>query len=160
MSRHYLNLTNGLLAIKDYGLTDYRFLRIQSTACEQKRWDFIIQDLDTSFLMDLAMGRVCYVYDYGAKKDVPRALWQGLEWVRYVLHRRWMNEKITPRCRGNDCSKYFDACYQTLESRTLKKLDYFQRYLSPNPIQIMPRSHRTEHDGDYVRFRKIACGGD
>lgn len=37
MIYHFINLTNGIEAIEEHHLTDYRFIRIQSTACEQSR---------------------------------------------------------------------------------------------------------------------------
>ena len=89
---NYINLTNGVEAIpKLQG--DYRFIRIQSTVCEQKLWDRLIQDLDYDFLMNLALGHKCIVYDFGARKPIPRAVYQGLEFIKYVLHRRWLNKE-------------------------------------------------------------------
>ena len=64
--KHYYNLTNGL-QFKNFN-EPYSFIRIQSTACEQKRWDFIIQDLDNDFLYNLAIGNTCIVYDLSEKK--------------------------------------------------------------------------------------------
>ena len=64
----YLNLTNGIEALEILKPANLRFVRIQSTACEQKRWDFILQDLDYSFLMDIALGENVTVVDYIAKK--------------------------------------------------------------------------------------------
>ena len=60
--KHYINLTNGIGLIKDLPRVD-GFLRIQSTACEQKRWWQIIADLDYSFMVDVACGHDCMSYD-------------------------------------------------------------------------------------------------
>lgn len=87
-TKHFINLTNGIQAIEDYKLSDYSFIRIQSTACEQKRFEEIVVTLSDDFLMSCAMGRNCIVYDYGANKTIPRAIWQGLEWVKFVLYKR------------------------------------------------------------------------
>lgn len=67
---NYINLTNGIEVIPmlDYLNEDYRFIRIQSSILERKQWDKFIQDLDYDFLMNLALGNFCYVYDYGANK--------------------------------------------------------------------------------------------
>ena len=73
---NYINLTNGVEAISTLQ-GDYRFIRIQSTVCEQKLWDRLIQDLDYDFLMNLALGHKCIVYDFGARKPIPRAVYQG-----------------------------------------------------------------------------------
>lgn len=45
---------------------DYRFIRIQSTLCEQKNWDRILQELDYDFLMHAAHGNEIIVYDFRA----------------------------------------------------------------------------------------------
>lgn len=45
-TKRYVNLTNGIEAISQLNLSDYSFIRIQSTICEQKLWDRLIQDLD------------------------------------------------------------------------------------------------------------------
>lgn len=52
---NFINLSNGLLAIREYGLTDYRFLRIQSSHCEGKHWADILWTLSDDFLMHAAM---------------------------------------------------------------------------------------------------------
>lgn len=85
MRINYINLTNGIEVLPV--LTDeFKFIRIQSTACEQKLWDRIIQDLDYDFLLNAAIGNECVIYDYGAKKPIPRAIYQGVEFIKYVLH--------------------------------------------------------------------------
>ena len=74
----YLNLTNGIEALeclKPANLNASNLVRIQSTACEQKRWDFILQDLDYSFLMDIALGENVTVVDYSAKKENTRVFY-------------------------------------------------------------------------------------
>ena len=38
----YINLTNGIEAIRKYNLSEYRFIRIPSTYCEQKLWNDIL----------------------------------------------------------------------------------------------------------------------
>ena len=62
---------------------DYQFIRIQSTACERKRWSSIIEDLDYAFLMAVASGETCIVYDASARKAVSRAVYQGLPWFKF-----------------------------------------------------------------------------
>ena len=46
MVKVYLNLTNGIEFLDNELMQArvYDFIRIQSTACEQKRWDFVIQE--------------------------------------------------------------------------------------------------------------------
>src|SRR5574340_1552415 len=59
----YLNLTNGLEALPLFA-DNYKIICIQSTACEQKRWDYILADLDYNLLFDLALGNNCFIIDY------------------------------------------------------------------------------------------------
>jgi len=136
MQINYLNLTNGLQAIERNELEYYRYLRLQSTACEQKRWDFIIQDLDNDFLMNLALGNDCVVYDYSEKKNCTRALYQGLEWVKYVLSRRWFGADVIPLVRGHNCQKYFDDCYNKLDKKTFRKIDYFKKHIDTKTLNL------------------------
>lgn len=158
---NYINLTNGIEAIPK--LNDgYKFIRIQSTLCEAKNWDRLIQDLDYDFLMNLALGYKCIVYDFGARKPVPRAVYQGLEFVKYVLNRRWLaQEYITNVNRGrnkerkNNCNDYFNKCYEQLEDRTKKKLDYFLPYVITEKINLECVTDCTQHDGDKEFYREI-----
>lgn len=142
--KRYLNLTNGL-AGQAYLYDGY--VRIQSTACEQKRWDFILQDLDNSVLMYLALGEEVVIVDGGRKP--PRAIWQGLEWIRYVLERWWYGRvpKLTGRLESAD--GYFDDCYLNLDVRTAARLDYFKKFATSGKIRIWGHWIWTEKDGDY-----------
>lgn len=158
---NYLNLTNGIEAIPKLNV-EYRFIRIQSTACEVKKWDNLIQDLDYDFLMNLALGHKCIVYDFGARKPVPRAVYQGLEFVKYVLNRRWLNKEYITNVnrskdinRKNNCNTYFAKCYEHLEDRAKKKLDYFIPYINTDTINLECITDSTEHDGDREFYREI-----
>lgn len=157
---NYINLTNGIEAIPNIS-NGYRFIRIQSTICEQKNWDRLIQELDYDFLMNVARGNECVVYDYGARKPIARAVYQGMEFVKYVLYKRWLNrEYLTDVNRNNnyhirkDCNSYFESCYKNLEDRTKKKLDYFLPYVA-GEITIRTVSDSTEHDGDKEFYRNV-----
>ena len=155
MVKFYLNLTNGIEALEKQGFRDGGFIRIQSTACEQGRWDFILQELDYNFLMDIALGNNVCVVDFGANKEVPRALYQGVAFIKYVLNRRWLNTIIQPTVRGNDCAKYFDECYRNLDKRTLKKIDYFRKFVKTKEIEIFRVSAPTDKDGNYEYYRDL-----
>ena len=155
MVKIYLNLTNGIEALEKQGFQDANFIRIQSTACEQGRWDFILQELDYNFLMDIALGNVVMVIDFGANKDYSRALYQGVAFIKYVLNRRWLNTIIQPTVRGNDCAKYFDECYRNLDKRTLKKIDYFRKFVKTKEIEIFRVSAPTDKDGNYEYYRDL-----
>lgn len=160
MRINYINLTNGIESLPTLPI-GYRFIRIQSTTCEQKNWDRLIQDLDYDFLLNIALGNECVIYDYGARKPVPRAIYQGLEFLKYVLYKRWLNEEYLTDCnRSNDehirkdCNSYFESCYRNLEDRTKKKLDYFKPYVV-GEINIVAVTDATMHDGDKEFYRNI-----
>lgn len=130
---HYINLTNGILAIPEYDLTEYRFIRIQSTWCEQGRWEDILMTLSDDFLMNLVLGNNCIVYDYGARKRTPRAVWQGLAWISLVLHTVWFNtpqeffyQKV--RRGGIPLLHYFYHQYHDLSDKCLNKIKYYRKF--------------------------------
>ena len=154
----YLNLTNGIEALeclKPANLNASNLVRIQSTACEQKRWDFILQDLDYSFLMSIALGENVTVIDFSAKKENTRAVYQGLEFIKYVLNKYWLNKEYTPNVKGFNCSEYFKSVYDSLDKRTFKKLEYFKKFLKTNEINLKGLCFKTEHDGDYEYYSKL-----
>ena len=153
----YLNLTNGIEALYLSDIRDPRFLRIQSTACEQKRWDFILQDLDYDFLMSLALGNHVVVYDYSRRKKVSRAIWQGLKWVEYVLNRIWFDRHITVVLERNsmDVTKYFDEQYNKISERTKVKLKYFRKFLMTERLNLDFVTGTTLHDSDNGFYRRV-----
>lgn len=162
MVYNYINLTNGIEAIPTIPLNEgYRFIRIQSTLCEQKNWDRIIQELDYDFLMNLALGNKCVVYDFGARKYIPRAIYQGLLFIKYVLYKRWIGVdykailKRSDNKEGINCTRYFEQCYNKLDDRTLRKLDYFKPFLMTEDIKLNYCSSATIHDGDKEFYRNI-----
>mgnify|MGYP003593761225 CR=1 FL=1 len=161
MDINYINLTNGIEALPNLK-GEIHFIRIQSTVCEQKMWDRLIQELDYDFLMNVAIGNNCLVYDYGANKPIPRAMYQGIEFIKYALYRRWFNKCYDTNIRrsktknGQNCNKYFDECYNKMEDRTKKKLDYFKPYLNKKEeINITTVTNKTTHDGDKEYYANI-----
>ena len=151
--KKFVNLTNGIEILDSPAVrnlnTQFDFIRIQSTACEQKRWDFLLQDLDYNFLLWLAQGKRCIVYDYSSKKAVTRACYQGIEFIKFVLNKRWLNKDYIPIVRSNNVFKYFDEVYRKLEDRTFKKLDYFKKFLNTEKIHLSFECKRTTYDGNY-----------
>jgi hypothetical protein len=150
----YFNLTNGLEMLPAFA-DNYKVIRIQSTACEQKRWDFVLSDLDNGFLFDLAIGKTCYVIDFSQRKQKPRALFQGLEWIQYVLNRVWFGKQTKALVRGNDASRYFDEVYKTIDPKTIKKIKYFKKFLKCKEIDLIPVGGKTANDGNYDFYNKL-----
>jgi len=143
----YANLTNGL----EWWRPGDGFVRIQSTACEQKRWDFILQELPDDLYMRLAMGESCTIVD-GNEKGMPRALWQGVPWVVYAVTRYWTGNEPQAFVRGHNVTRYFSEVYGRMEERTCAKLRYFKRFVSTPEIRLVPEGHKTSRDGQYSYF--------
>jgi hypothetical protein len=152
---NYINLTNGIEAIEKYNLKDYRFVRIQSTACEQKRWDFILGDLDYDFLMNLALGNHVVFHDASSKKEESRAIYQGLSWVVFVLYKVWFNKDITPIVKSHVATQYFTEQYNLLSKSTLNKLKYFRKFLNTDTLHLYTYSFRTDNDGNYKYYSEL-----
>lgn len=130
VTKHYINLTQGLRAITEYNLTDYRYIRIQSTWAEQKRWDDILMTLSDDFLMNVALGHECIVYDYGAHKKIPRAIWQGLEWIKFVLYKVWYNVDYQVQGRlDKSAQQYFEEQFRlSYLDRAKSRIRYYKKY--------------------------------
>jgi hypothetical protein len=145
----FINLTNGIEILKN---TDFKFdgfIRIQSTQLEQREYDKVIANLDSNFLMNVALGYRCHVVDYGRRRSDgnPRSLRQGLELILYLLNKRWFNQEIITdenRIQLN----YFKTIQINRCSR--RKIDYFKQYV-PNWLDkpnITYQYLRTNNDGD------------
>lgn len=156
MKKIFINLSNGIEAIpRLVAYHQYRFVRIQSTYCEQKHWDRLLKDLDYEFLMSLALGYECIVYDYSQGRDSPRACWQGLPFIRYVLRRRWLGKKGPVWIRNMNVERYFERIYYGLSRDTKKKLDYFKKFVLTDEIRLFWKGGKTKMDGKYGEFREI-----
>ncbi len=144
----FINLSNGIEALyrRDLSLENVRFIRIQSTACEQKRWEQILNDLSPDFMLLAALGENIIVYDYRAKKKCPRAIWQGMEWIKYVLHKRWFNKEYQPQGRAKSMKQYFSEQYLRLGRKTKRMLDYYGKFAA-GKININSIVDSTNNDG-------------
>lgn len=140
MMAHFVNLTNGLEWIND--LPSYSFLRIESTAIEREEWTRILNDLDANFLMCLALGRECHVYDCGAGREVSKTISVGLPYIKNILTDLWLRDK--------------EAVALTDEERAAKrKIKYYKRYLNTKKIHLVGHSRYTENDGDKELYRSL-----
>lgn len=145
-AHHFVNLSNGVEAVpilRNLNLNLAGFLRIQSTACEQfhTKYAQILDECDASLLIRLALDEPCYVWDFGSRNPesgVPRALWYGLEWVRFACARSWglapseckHRDDALPRAllRGKDVRSTFEDRFRALPQRTARKLRYYRRF--------------------------------
>lgn len=159
MVKRYINLTNGIEAIPVID-GEYSFIRIQSTACEQHLWDKILLELDYDFLMNVALGNQCLIYDFGANKIVPRSVYQGVKFIVFVLEKRWYGRTTTTyvargRKQGCDVTSYFNDLYSKLSKETFKKLDYFKMFLCGGSINIGWVTGATQHDNDKIFYSNL-----
>lgn len=162
---HFLNLTNGIEAlpkIKSLG-EPYSFIRIQSSLCEAKNWQKLLAELDYDFLMHLAIGDTCAVHDYSQQKESPRAIFQGLQFIRYVLERRWFGFQGKILIKGKDCTEYYQNEYDKIfihsqdkyKDSIKSKLDYFKPYLAKSYISLVSCPGKTIHDSKKEFYRNI-----
>lgn len=155
-AKFYLNLTNGIEFLENCNENiNFKFVRIQSTMCEQHLWDRILNDLDYNFLLDLALGYEVIVFDTTAKKKVSRALYQGLKFVEYALNRIWFDKKIDAYVKNVKCNSYFDTEFNKISDNTIKKIKYLKKFLNTKEIYLKSVCINTIHDGDYEYYKNI-----
>ena len=172
MIKTFINLTNGIEKLLEFNINEVSFIRIQSTTIENKDWCKLFLDLDHNFLMHLALGFECNVYDYGTNRICSKSIYQGIEIIKYCLNRYWFNidlEIVWKRCRNGQYSTtinlkpYFDIIYNNLfiydrnkdKIKVRNKLKYYKRFLNCNQIDLQGHSESTSHDGDYNYYFQI-----
>lgn len=162
--QHFVNLTNGLEALpalRGAGLP-VGFVRIQSTLCEQGRLEAVVNGLDASLLLHLASGHCCLIYDYASrnkKRGAPRAVWMGLEFIRFALARVWLRRPAEAACRGHNVTAAFEARVQAFSEPTKRRLRYFAQFMPAaglQAVQLYGVCTATEHDLDAEFYRDIA----
>jgi hypothetical protein len=153
----FINLTSGLEAIDRLKLDpqNISFIRIQSSHCEEHCWEQILDELDSNFLMCAALGIHCVVFDSGSQNDFSKAIYFGLEWIKFVLNKRWFGRNYIPNVKGKDTTEYFVQEYAKLTRKCKKRLDYFKKFLIKDAITIEGRSEKGKHDNDYDYFRMM-----
>lgn len=155
MSKNFLNLTNGIEWISKLKDKSYSFIRIQSTWCEQKRWNEIIQDIDNNFLMSLAIGEAIIIYDCSSQKKVSRALFQGVEWIKFVCWVYWFNYIPNAIVKGFNVTDYFTEQLNLLSIPSKNKIKYFRKFVLVNNFNISIKCMKTTHDSDYEWYKNL-----
>lgn len=150
---HYVNLTNGIEKIPE--LEDFRFIRIQSSHCEEKKFDLVLRNLSDDFILNCLLGHQINIYDFGARKEIPRAVWQGVEWIKYIFNLYFLDIETIPITNGVNCLKYFQEQSRKLPEDVKKKLSYHKKFVSTTSIKINCITTSTTHDGDTKFFQKI-----
>uniref|UniRef100_A0A7S3XSP6 Uncharacterized protein n=1 Tax=Heterosigma akashiwo TaxID=2829 RepID=A0A7S3XSP6_HETAK len=173
--RHFINLTNGIEVVPHLLQSgvheeELSYIRLQSTHCESKNFLGILQDLDANFLLRLAQGDTCLVYDFGSRAGVgwpdgeigiPRALWWGVEWVRYALERCWLGPSapgVRVMVRGHNIRGLFEQEYRSLPDKVKRKMRYYKKFLKIDPggkLSLYGIYSRTNMDGDAEGYATI-----
>lgn len=150
---NYINLTNGIEALP--AVKNPRFLRIQSSHCEAKQWESILNSASDDFLLNLAIGNDCFIYDYSNKDKIPKSFYLGINWIQYCLFKTWLPFiEYTPKIKGHNVTEYFNKQYKKLSRKTLKRIKYFKKFLNIDDIKIYFGYKQTTHDGDYNYYRR------
>lgn len=146
--KKFLNLTNGLLTDEDYD----GFVRIQSNHAEKKdNWNCIIDNMDSNYLMYLALGYETKIVDYSIKDRNTRALDIGMEYVWYVCCSFWDLPIDSPSHKIQAFQE--ELCKLTTSQR--RKIKYFRTFVN-NPIKPILFSGRATHDDDKEYFGELA----
>ena len=129
----------------------------------------VIGELDANFLLAAALGYSCVVYDYGSrdkKRGAPRALWYGLEFVRYALNVEWFGAADrVPVLRGKNVSRDFSKKIRSFSKSAKKKLRYYRKFLTDDVkkhgcVRLVGVYTFTTHDDDetfYATLLRSAC---
>jgi hypothetical protein len=160
MDKYFINLTNGIEAIREYNLeiSDISFIRIQSSHFEAHKFDDVLLELDHNLLMHLALGYNCIIYDYGARSETAKALRIGLEWIKFVLSRRWLGVEYIPVIKYKIVTNYFEEQYKIISNRSRRKIDYYKKYMNCSEINITGIQRSTIMDNKPEYYRDIIIG--
>jgi hypothetical protein len=121
---HYTNLTRGLLCPIEHD----RFVRIQSTWGEQKRWGDTLFTLGPDFLMNLALGHKIVLHDKSEKKRRTRAQYQCISWIKYACSVSWFNIEPESYVNGHNATGYWRLQWMNIDPRVKTYVSYFKQY--------------------------------
>ena len=125
----YINLTNGL----EVNSSPQNVLRIQSTKCEQKLWQDVIDSLPDDLLWELVNGRSVTIIDNSEKPRISRALWQGAALGYFCLIRSLGEELcnspylIYPRGKTTGLNVFLEF-YHYSEYLDLGRYKYYRKF--------------------------------
>lgn len=170
MTKHFVNLTNGIEKIPSLEPKEINFLRIQSTTLERKDYYKLFSELDNNFLMYLALGNECIVYDFGTNRPLSKTIYLGLPIIRYCLDKYWTGyeaDKVMVgkkfQCNIKDYvekeiyQKYFMYHNEkTLQAKInlTQKFTYFRKFVK-GKINLVGKSESTSHDSDIAFYKSI-----
>jgi hypothetical protein len=170
---NFVNLTNGIEFLPE--VENPRFIRIKSTHFERHLLEDVIVALSDDLLMNLAIGNKCVIYDFGMYFEIPRSIWEGIPWIKYVLYRAWFGKEtdyiITRRrykrpapgippvlgkeYHPQNYKVFFRNRYNRMSDKTMEKINYYKNFISSGTINLEGVSRKTEHDGDIDFYKKV-----
>jgi len=168
--RHFINLKNGIEALptlrEALGVRGERVgtTRVQSSLLEAGNVERVVAELDSALLMELALGRSCFVWDFGSRdvvkgKGYPRALWHGAEFVRFALRREWFPEgtHAPPVVRGKQVEKDWSTKLSMLSRGTKRKIRYYRQFIPEGvtDVRLIGVYRPTTHDDDAEYYRDL-----
>ena len=164
---HFVNLKNGIEALptlRDAVRARFTYVRIQSSLLEAGDAEKMILELDASLLLALALGRACFVWDFGSRDVNPakgngnsRALWYGAEFIRYATRKEWFGMESTPVLRGKNVERDFATKLTMLSRGAKRKIRYYRQFI-PNDVadvRLLGVYKATTHDDDSAFYRNL-----
>jgi hypothetical protein len=106
-------------------------------------------------LMWLALGYECIIYDFGAHSETSKAMYYGIEWIKYVLNIRWFGNTEIPYVRGTNVARQFAQHYKTIGKKTKKQIDYYKKFVLTTQLNITIITASTENDNQPDYFFNI-----
>lgn len=161
----YINLTTGLEQLKGFQEefkdeeAEFHFSHLQSTHLEQANYKAFLNSVDNDMLMYLALDWPILFVDSGSrhKDGIPRTIYQGLQFLKYVCARMWfsIDDKDFCRIKGYNGHKFFQGKYaeifinsDTKDNQLYKKFKYFKKYAVPREyFNLIGTSQISEFDG-------------
>lgn len=155
--KYYLNLTTGIEALFDLPIpkSELSFTRIQSTHCERLLLEEILLSLDSNLLMNLALGNICIIVDYGAKSHTTKSIRIGLEWIRFYLNKIWLSKEYTPVINQKNVLELFEDHSKKISRKTKQKILFFKKFLFANKINLIGLSKSTQNDSNTEFYNGI-----
>jgi hypothetical protein len=97
-----------------------------------------MRDLGSDFIMNAALGHTLIIHDKSERKPQPRAIYQGMQWVRYALNMRWFGsvayDPMKVYVKGVDCTRYFRNEYRKATPADKHRLDFYAKYINVHAL--------------------------
>lgn len=167
----YINLTTGLEELAEmkriFPDGEIHFSHIQSTHLEHSDYKAFLQSIDNDFLMNLALNNTVVFVDCGSRHldGVPRTIYQGLPFLRFVCHKIWFNKDLPNECYIKDYNahatfnKVFNELFRnssTRDQRLYNKFRYFRKFAREKYFfNVVATSLPSKFDGKPEEFQRI-----